>query len=125
MTIRFKPIDSVPEEMLREFRLEADAPSDLLRMIGASEVKIGAFEGKELVGFIAAGPFGKLLNVYGMYVKPRLRGQRIGTRMVYRIAGEAKKRHLHGVNLDKMVWSTKWIMDREKKKWDAKGGKAR
>ena len=117
--INIEEINQIPEEMLEAFAREADSGS--LRRIKTSEVKLGAFHERNLIGFIAASLFreGNVLSVQGIYVIPQYSNYGLGAQFIYAIIKRAKRMKLAGVDVNEMTWYSKWLMEKLKKRIEA------
>ena len=107
-----RKIDEVPEEMLKEFGFAAGFGT--VNKINRAKHNFGAFVNDKLIGFISARYFreGNELDVLGLYVEGNYRGFGLATRLVYTIIREAWRMNLRGVQLNEMVFETKWLMEK-------------
>lgn len=116
--------------MLEDFKQATRPDRHCMQMIESAEAKIGLFDGLKLVGFSCgkeyAGPnvpgypeFGekRILIIPALYVRAGYRQTGAGTRLIYRILAEAKKRGLEGVDLAGMLPATQHLFDKVKIRW--------
>jgi len=122
-------IREIPRDMLNAFKKETRAHWNIIKETENAEVKIGAFVGKELVGFIAGrdqnlaeynSPEIRFFYVPGLYVKQEFRRMNIGTRLVRKIGNEARKRGHNEFTMSRMTAPTKQILEKEQQRLENK-----
>jgi predicted GNAT family acetyltransferase len=118
--LKIRKIKKVPEEMIQKFLHTGGGGSRTYQKITNADVIYGILCKDFLLGFISATFFkeGDVLNVDAIYVDPALRGKGIAKQFIYRIIKESKRRKLSGVDIDEMVFETKWSVESLKKRVD-------
>ena len=126
--ITFKEVQMIPENMLYEFKREAKTDQRYVEGIKRSEIKIGAFAGNELVGFVTGGfDIRGSVVMSAIYVMPKYRQQNIGARLTRRIGWRARNKEYRLVTIEDMRLPLSRTLAKEKKRLEGhqkiKGGK--
>ncbi len=98
--IRIKRVKKIPEEMVTEFIQEGiGINSSYYHKVKTNPIKIGAFKGKTMIGFMVAKIWRGDLWIDAPFVKKQYQGEGTGSKMLFRMFGEAKKRGIEHVGI--------------------------
>ncbi|GEM_PF-3486549 len=119
--ISIRRIGDIPEEMIMKFHHEVHGLGDDIIKVRESDVKYGAFDNTVLIGFMAAKTWreGHVIVGEGIYIERAYRQFGIGQQLIYVIIKEAKRRKLKGVQFNQMLFETKWMIEKLKKRFEA------
>jgi len=118
--IKIKEIAEIPEDMIQAFVREADGGTDYIRKVRKSNVKFSSFHEKKIVGFVSANYFSNVLSIHAIYVEPDYRRMGIAQQLIYKMVRRARQDNLEGVDVDEMLWATKWMLQKLKERWERK-----
>jgi len=99
--IRIKRVKEIPEELVTKFVENGiGINSSYYTKIKKAPLKIGAFKGEIMVGFMVARKYYGDLWLDAPFVRKEFRRKGIGSKMLFRMFGEAKKRGIEHVGIN-------------------------
>jgi GNAT superfamily N-acetyltransferase len=116
--ITYRLFDELPWGVAFQFARAAGGSSDHARKAQRSEIKIGAFKGQELLGFIAGQYWYDLLSFGSYFVQPEYRGRGIGRRILYHATLKARQEGKNGVDVDQITWDTRDVLKNMSRRCD-------
>jgi predicted N-acetyltransferase YhbS len=117
-SVRLKPIQRIPQEIVFSLINELQSDRRYIGKVNECEIKLGAFIGGEIVGFIVANKSSSrqsgatVLSAPLMWVKQGYRRKGIASKLVYRLLGEAKTRKLPGIDITQMTFGTTRMVEK-------------
>lgn len=108
---QFAEITHLPESMAHAFARAAGAGHDYMQEVHSAPVKVGAFQNGRLVGFYTAEPFHGRLSVSSVFVEGENRRKKLGSQLAWHAISRAQEAGMHGVNFDRLVWASKFMLD--------------
>jgi len=92
MSQNIKSIKEIPKELVKAAKIDG-LPESAIN----GQIKVGAFVDGKLIGFASAIQLENTLRGTSVFITKKYRRQGLGTKLTYRLLGEAKKHGLEGV----------------------------